>query len=147
MNEADIMTARAFADAARRETHTFCREPFHGGGQVVHPKTNVVEGGLVHARSGLRIDGLHEIDLNTGRTYAGHQNVLVDILLLAAVFARLFYTQQIAPKRAEFTLIGSADGDLLQTKNTERTLVTHVMPWFYQRGRDAIDYRRGIKML
>src|SRR5262245_48267164 len=109
------MTARSLSNASRREAHAALAQPGDGGGEIIHPQADVVERRLVHARARLRIDGLHEIDLDI----AAAQDVFVDVLALAAEGADLLEAQQIDPELGERALVGAADGDLLHAEHPE----------------------------
>src|SRR5687768_15520450 len=117
MNEADVVTSGAFADAARRELHALPFEPRHRGGEIVDPQADVVETRLVHLRLLLGIDRLHQIDLDA----TDLEDVLVDVLALAAKRAGLRDAEQIDPQMAERVLARTADRDLLDAEHLERT--------------------------
>ncbi len=123
MNEADVVTGRAFANSTRCKAHAFCGEPLDCECQVVDPKPDVIKSGDVHLWATFWVDGLHEIDLNFAKTCTCDQNVFVDVLFLTSIFAGFLKAEHVAPKSAEFTLIGAANGNLLNTKNLKRAAI------------------------
>ena len=81
----------------------------------------MVERRLVHTRLLLRVEGLHEIDLDLERTAPEHRDVLVDVLLLAAEVAADLETEDVYPELTQLALVGRPEGDLLDTENFEWT--------------------------
>src|SRR6476646_1246778 len=97
MDEADVVARGALAAAARRELDAMCGQPLDRSGEVIDPQADVVEARLVDARLGVRIDRLHEIDLDAGDL----EDVLVDVLALAAKRALEWHAEQIDPQVAQ----------------------------------------------
>jgi hypothetical protein len=95
-----------------------------GRREVVDPEADVVERGLVYFRAALWIDGLHQVDLDAGGPGADLEDVLVDVLALAAVGPDGGEAQEIPPEAPQGGLVGTADGDLLHPEDSERTF-TH----------------------
>src|SRR6185369_8691299 len=91
-------------------------EPGDGGGEIVDPQADVVERRLVDPGLALRIDRLHQVDLDTG----DREDVLVDILALAAKRTGHWHAEQIDPEPAQRGLARPADRDLLQAQHAER---------------------------
>src|SRR5690606_38057813 len=112
----------ALPDAARCEAHALRFEPRICGGQVVHPEAHVVERRDVHAGAALRIERLHQVDLDRVRAGAALGDVLVDVLALAAVAAAGREAEEIDPEMTQACLVGSADRDLLHAEHTKGTL-------------------------
>ena len=125
MDEADVVTRGALADPARREAHALALEPRDRRGEVVHPEPDVVQRGVVHLRLAVRVDRLHQVDLDPVRARAGHRDVLVHVLALAAELALERESQEIDPEPAQRELVGPAHGDLLQPEHPERSRRHH----------------------
>src|SRR5258708_24404378 len=69
----------------------------------------------------VRVDGLHEIDLDAGGTLADARDVLVDVLALAHVASGDGEAQKVDPQLAQLGFVGRPDGDLLQSEDPERS--------------------------
>lgn len=123
MNEAHVVSGGAATDAARREPDALGLQPLHRRRQVVDPKAHVVERRAVDPRFALRIDGLHQVDLDRKRRHPELQDVLVHVLLFAAVGARCGATEQIYPQPAQVVFALGADGNLLDPKDAKWTLL------------------------
>ncbi len=121
MDEADVESRGALADAARREAHALRGEPFDRGVQIVDPHAHVVERGLVHLRALRRVDRLHEVDLDRERPRPRHRDVLVDVLALASELPAQREAEQVDPQPAQRLLVEPTDGDLLEAENPERS--------------------------
>ena len=81
----------------------------------------MIERRLVHRRFLVDVDRLHEIDLDLGRPGAQREDVLVDVLALAAVIPGHRDAQGVDPQAAQPFLVGAADGDLLKAQDAERS--------------------------
>ena len=131
MQEADVVTGGSLADASRREADALGGEPGDGGGEVVDPKAHVVQRGLVDAWPRGGVDGLHQIDLDGVRAVADLDDVLVDVLALAAKGAGLFEAEEVDPKAGMGTLVESTEGDLLHAEHAEGAF-THGAARYHQ---------------
>src|SRR5690606_29810759 len=98
------------------------RQPRDGGRQIIDPQADVVERGLVDLGLGVGVDRLHQVELD--RTEL--QDVLVDVLPLAAVAAEHRHAQQLDPQVAQGRLVGAADRNLLQAEHAKWSLLRHV---------------------
>src|SRR5687768_1446950 len=116
MNEAHVVAGRTLANATRGELEPLARQPLDGGLQVIDPEPDVIEPRLVHLGLRLRIDRLHQIDLDA----RDRQDVLVDILALAAIAAGRRHAEEIDPQRAQRLLARATDRDLLDAEDAER---------------------------
>src|SRR3569623_1810152 len=116
MDEADVVTRGALADAARREAHALLAQPLHRGREIVDPQADVVEARLVDLRALRHVDRFHQIDLDAG----DREDVLVDVLALAAELALLLDAEQVDPQMAQRRLRRRTDRDLLQAEDAER---------------------------
>jgi len=96
MNEANVVTGGAFANAARREPHALLGQPCDRRGEIIDPQAEMVEARLVNLRRLVGVDRFHQIDLDARE----RQDVLVDILALAAKRAARRHAEQIDPQRA-----------------------------------------------
>src|SRR5213078_4098643 len=116
VDEADVVAGGAAPDAAGCEPHVLLGEPGDGGGEVVDPEADVVERRLVDLGLAVGVDRLHEVDLDA----AEGDDVLVDVLALAAERAGDGGAEQIDPEPAQRGLARPADGDLLHAEHAER---------------------------
>jgi hypothetical protein len=82
----------------------------------------------VHLRLAVRVDRLHQVDLDPVRARAGHGDVLVHVLALAAELALERESQEIDPEPAQRELVGPAHGDLLESEHPERSRHHHLSP-------------------
>jgi hypothetical protein len=98
MDEADVVARRAATDPAWGETNAVRREPFDGTGEIVDPKTDVVERRLGDVRPCLRIDRLHEVDLHGERSQAGPERVFFDVFARNSMARRPFEAEEIHPE-------------------------------------------------
>jgi hypothetical protein len=129
MDEADVVAGRALADPAGREAHALRLEPRHGRGEVVDPEPDVVQRGVVDLRLAVRIDRLHQVDLDPVRARARHRDVLVDVLALAAELALEREAEQLDPEPAQRELVGPPTAICCNpsTRNG-RAAITRVLP-------------------
>src|SRR6188474_3138836 len=110
VDEADVVTGRAAPDAAGGEADALGREPGDGGGEVIDPEAEVVEARLVDLGRHAGVDRLHEVDLDAG----DGEDVLVDVLALAAEAAGDGQAEELDPELAQGGFAGAADRDLLE---------------------------------
>ena len=110
------MASRAFADAAGCEPYTLRTEPCDRGDEIIDPQPDVVEARLVNLGRLRGIDRLHQIDLDAGEL----EDVLVDVLAIAAKRVGDRDAEQIDPQVAQRGLARRADRDLLHAEDSKR---------------------------
>ena len=93
MNERHIVPRGATTDATRCKPHSLSLQSLHGNRQIVHPDTNMVEGGNVDLGSSLWIKRLHQVELYRPRAIPQLEDVLVNILFLRLVGADLLHAE------------------------------------------------------
>src|SRR3990172_432404 len=101
MDETNVKASSPRSNAARRKTHTLLLKPINRRSEVVHPKTKVVERRLMHFGASLRIDRLHQIDLDFERARSHRDDVLVHVFGFAAKAAFGMQAERIDPKPAQ----------------------------------------------
>src|SRR6185369_15066922 len=121
MNKANIEARRALSDASGRESHPLRRQPFHSFGQVVDPKAYMVERRLMHGGLLVRIERLHQVDLDLEWPGSQRADVLVHILALALIVTRDLQAEHVHPQAQQAALVRAADGDLLDSEDFEGT--------------------------
>jgi hypothetical protein len=100
MNKADVMARGALANAAGREADTVGTQPFHRFRQVVNPQTHVVQRRCMNRGLLVRIERLHQIDLDLEGAFSHHADVFIDVLALAHEVAGEVEAQLVDPKCA-----------------------------------------------
>jgi hypothetical protein len=121
MNEADIEARRAFANSSRREPNALGLEPIYGCSKVVDPEAHVIQRRIMHPWALLRIERLHQVDLDLECTRAHGDHVLVNVLTLASIGTGGLETENVDPEVSECGLIEAAHGDLLDSQNFKRS--------------------------
>ena len=102
----------------------------------------MVERGRIDARLLLRVDGLHQVDLDLEGAGAEHGDILVDVLFFGAVVAVQLETEGVDPELAQLALVGGANRDLLNPKDLEGAF-THVV--FFLPPRPGRDERETLE--
>ena len=128
VNEADVVTGGAFANATGSEAKALFRQPRDRCAQVVDPQADVVQRRNVNTRALLFVERLHEIDLDGVVTLADREDVFVDVLALALEAPGLLNPKQLGPQMGQARLVGAADRDLLDSKDLKRSLHVLGMP-------------------
>ena len=123
--EHDVVAGGTGTNTARSEPHTALRQPLDRSLEVIDPQSEMVESRIVDPGTRRRVEGLHEIDLDCVRSRTEAKDVLLHILRLARVVAHLLDTEGVDPQTTERSEVEAADGDLLQTEDTERTIAAH----------------------
>src|SRR3990172_11374331 len=122
MDEADVVSGGALADASRREGDALAAQPLDGRREIVDPESDVIERRLVHPGPALGIDRLHEVHLDGEGPASGEGDVLVHVLRLAAKAAARREAEQVDPQPAQTLLRGGPDRDLLDPEDLEGAL-------------------------
>src|SRR5574343_578161 len=120
VQEGNVEAGGPLANPTRGKADAVGRQPFDGLGQVVDPQADVIERRRMDGRLFLRIERLHQIDLDLERAAAHGADVLVDILALGNESAADFQAEHVDPEGAQLGLGGAANGDLLNAENLER---------------------------
>jgi hypothetical protein len=119
VDETDIVTGGAFADASGGKAQALFSEPGVGGREIVNPQADVIQGRASDVDSALGIEGLHQVDFHAGGAAAEDGNVLVDILFFRAVVAFDLEAEEVQPELSEARLVRGAEGDLLQSEDAK----------------------------
>ena len=85
----------------------------------------MVERWIVHLRTRLGVERLHQVDLDRVLTRAEPQDVLLHVLGLARVLAGLLDAKRVDPQAAQRTEVETADRDLLKAEDSEGTFGAH----------------------
>ena len=85
----------------------------------------MVERWIVHLRTRLGVERLHQVDLDRVLTRAEPQDVLLHVLGLARVLAGLLDAKRVDPKATQRTEVETADGDLLKAEDSKGTFGAH----------------------
>ena len=125
MDEAHVVAGCAATDPAWCEPDALCREPLDGTSEIVDPETHVMERGLGGVRPCLRIDGLHEVDLDGERSRAGPKRVFFDVFARNSMAPRPLEAEEVHPKVREALLVRAAERDLLHSEDPKRPSVAH----------------------
>ena len=120
MDEGDVVTGGPLSDPAGCESHATAREVLDRHVELVDPDANVIERWHVHLGGALRIDRLHDVELDGPGLDAEAEDVLVHVLLLTAIPAHFRHAEHVLPEVAERTLVERTNGDLLQPEHTKR---------------------------
>jgi hypothetical protein len=76
---------------------------------------------LGDSRAPVRIDGLHEIDLDGERADAGAEDVFFHVLAREPVAALKLEPQEVDPELREARLVLASERNLLHSENAERS--------------------------
>jgi hypothetical protein len=124
VQKTDVKTASTVAYAAWGKAYALGSEPLDGLGEVVDPKTYVVERGLVNRWLFVGIQGLHQVDFDAQGATANRANVLINVLTLAAKGTDDIEAEHVDPEFLQAGLVGSTNRDLLNAQDFEWPL-TH----------------------
>jgi hypothetical protein len=82
----------------------------------------------LNARASLRVQRLHEVDLDSERARPDREDVLVDVLPLALRRPDGGQPEDVDPESAKLLLVESPDRDLLNPENAKGARVRHDLP-------------------
>ena len=125
MDKADVMSTRTFANASGGEAHALPVEPVDGGGQIVDPKPDMIERGLVDSWLSARVKRLHQVDLDREPAETDASDILVDVLGFAAEGCFKRETKKVTPKMMQALLVGAPNRNLLHAEHLKRTFLSH----------------------
>jgi len=129
VDKADVMPGCTLADTTGGKTYTLFPKPFNSGWQIVHPQANVIQRRSLYAWFSIRINGLHQVNLNLPRPGTQAQDVLIDILGLAAVATQRLEPEHVHPQPAQTSFVQAAHSDLLDSQYFEWSLIHTCLPY------------------